>query len=164
MCKACTEILIEKTNRYKIECDEFSEFETADHFELEYEYLNKVNRGRLLKPSLPLYSVVKLCLCFFERHIRPLIGIKIKNPSSNQLRDILHKFLNSIELECDFKSCSDCKIVDLLYEIVRILSNIILNNFCKITTDEERKYIKDVTCGSVKKIKDQKKINITGKR
>ena len=47
-------------------------------------------------------------------------------------------------------------------KIVRILSNILLNNFCKILTQKNKEYISEKGCKSVKKLKNRKLINMVG--
>lgn len=163
-CSDCLKLLTDTDDSYEIETEENSLMETEEHFDNEKIFFNKVDRGRLLKPSVDLYTTVKVVLCFFELHIRPLFGIKVKNPSSAQLRNIINTFITETNHKPVFESCGKCKVNDLQFEICRILSNIILNNFCKVVTDNAKKYVKDVGCGSVKKIKNQKQINICGPR
>lgn len=163
-CVDCLSQLVDRENSYKVETDENCACETEEHFDNEKIFFDKVNRGRLLKPSIPLYTTIKVVLCFFEMYIRPLIGTKVRNPSSAQLRKIINTFINETNQGPVFKSCGNCKIKDLQFEICRILSNIILDNFCKVITDNSKKWIKPVSCGSVKKVKNQKQINICGPR
>ena len=83
-CKECIEFFIDRENSYEI--DSTSE---TDYFE-------SMNRGSLLKPSMFLLGMVKICLNFFELYIRPAIGMTIKNPSSPQLRELLFAFLQRV--------------------------------------------------------------------
>ena len=50
----------------------------------------------------------------------------------------------------------------MIVKIIRILSNILLNNFCKILTQNNKESISERGCGSVKKIKNHKLINMVG--
>ena len=147
VCNACFESLVDKDNSYEIENGN------------EKDYFESINRGALIKPSMMLLSIVKICLNFFELYIRPALGSTIKNPSSCQLREILYKFLERISYLENLPDCSRCNSNKnlILKDILRILTNIILNNFCKMYTDlnKDKKYNKSYG------IKNQKMINIT---
>ena len=147
-CNDCCSTLIDKNNSYEIDND------------CETDFFESINRGALIKPSLFLLSMVKICLNFFELYIRPALGMTIKNPSSSQLRDILYEFLLRIDHFENIQPCDKCESTrEYLYKGgIRILSNIILNNFCKMTTDltSAEKFNKSF------KLKNQKQINITG--
>ena len=59
-------------------------------------------------------------------------------------------------------SCLAAERREMLKNIVKILSNILLNNFCKVLTSQNKELISEKGCGSVKR-KDQKLINMVGK-
>ena len=98
-------------------------------------------------------------------HIKPLIGNVVKNPSSCQLRNLLIKFLFDSGFLDEYDYCHSCLAAErreMLKNIVKILSNILLNNFCKVLTSQNKELISEKGCGSVKR-KDQKLINMVGK-
>ena len=142
-CSECFESLVDRENSYDIDsCNETDYFDT-------------INRGALIKPSMMLLSVVKICINFFELYIRPALGSTIKHPSSCQLREVLYNFLERVNFFDDLPLCDVCDSNKncIIKDAIRILSNIILNNFCKMYTDlnKENKYNKSYG------IKNQKK-------
>ena len=86
----------------------------------------------------------------------------IKNPSSPQLRELLFAFLQRVSFFEQIEPCSACNSdkINICIIAIRIVSNMILNNFCKLVTDTE----KVIGPSKPKKPKNQKQINITGKK
>lgn len=162
-CTNCFGFLIDTCDSYEVENDS------------EIDYFDSINRGSLLKPSLFLFTLIRVCLAFFEVYIRPELGYSIKNPSSCQLREVYFNFLNGIKFFDNFLNCNSCKMNRnyIFKGVLKILTNICLNNFCKLVTDankleELKKREKSQAKSAVKNnneklIKNQKLINLTGK-
>lgn len=162
-CQTCFSILIDSDNSYEVEDNQ------------ESDYFDDINRGGLQNPSVFLFSLVKICLNFFDLYVRPALGTTIKNPSSCQLREIFYEYLCKLSYFEEIIQCEGCKFErDYLFKaILRILSNICLNNFCKIETNKAREEVlkkssknsnKSIIDSAHKTLKNQKQINITGNK
>ena len=92
-CKECIGLIIQDDwdlkNGNLIKHPNLNDFK----FDVEQDFAQKIDIGKLSKPTTILFSIVEVCIKFFDLHIRPLIGIEVKNPSSEQLRNLLIKFL-----------------------------------------------------------------------
>ena len=128
VCKDCFNTLIDVENSYELEDD------------CEIDYFDSINRGSLQKPSLFLFSMVKICLNFFQLYVRPALGSTIKNPSSSQLRCLFYDYLCRLSYFDCIPECRICKLDRgyIFKSVLRILANICLNNFCKMTTDLDK--------------------------
>ena len=123
-----------------------------------------IDRGKLKKPSLFLFYMVKICVKFFEVLIHPLIGKEVRNPSSTQLKGIFYKLIIKLNLIFDLESQGVCSgrsdsISDMINEAVKILTNIILNNLRKNETDNFNSKKNNIGHKHIKK--NQKLTNIS---
>ena len=86
----------------------------------EDDYFKALDRGGLQRPSLFLYSMVKICLNFFELYIRPAIGMTIKNPSSPRLSELLFAFLQCVSFLNKLSPVRDATPIKLIFALLKL--------------------------------------------
>lgn len=99
--------------------------------DIKNEYLNYIDRGFLETPSKFLVQIVLVCTVFFEKYVANLI--KYKKFGNKTTLDLFYEIIKYLGMLDDIIECEDHvnEMEFLITKILKIISNILLNNFCK---------------------------------
>ena len=120
------------------DCSCCPDFFTTQDFQIESEikseYFELLNRGNLTVPSKSFVIIILCCTIFFETYLINYMRMKDFNQLSVVKSFIqLLEFLEPVTL---IDACEDnCRFKDAILKSLSILTNILMNNFCKSSND-----------------------------